>query len=136
MTFGNKRSLLVIWVCLGASLSTGAADSRETRGAALKETFRYQPAPATDAPPSESEDGVVVLEKLTVTDSSQRTLAAQMAAKSAEQAKERFAWNKGGLLLRSDRVDLGAWITLEDSVAGAVPTRDVKVKIELLRIRW
>ena len=137
MTFGRMRSLLVIPVCLLASLSAEASDSRANRAAALRESFKYEPVAASEAAlPSEPTEDIVVLEKMTVTDSSHRTLEVQMAAKAAAEAKERFAWNKGGLVLRSGRTDVGAWITLEDKIVGAVPTREVKVKVELLRIRW
>ena len=86
--------------------------------------------------PSAPAEDIIVLEKMTVTDSSQRTLEAQMAAKAAGEAKERFAWNKGGLLLRSSRADVGVFAAVEDRVVGAVPTRELKVNVELLKIRW
>ena len=131
------RSLLAIPVCLLASLSAEAADSRANRVAALRESFKYQPVEAKKAAlPSETAADIVVLEKMTVTDSSQRTLEAEMAAKAAKEAKDRFAWNKGGLLLRSSRADVGAFVAVEDRVVGAVPTRELKVNVELLRIRW
>ena len=136
------KAAAVILTALTVTLSGEArADARSARIDALKESFRYQSIAAIEPATASPSEEVVVLEKLTITESmSQRTLQNQITAKWDREAEERFSWKKGGLLSSFRKGDLdieaGAWISFEDKLVGANPTREIVLKVELLRFKW
>jgi hypothetical protein len=131
----KMKGLVLIITCMAVALSA-KAESRQARLDSLKESFRFQPVASEPVSATESDD-VVVLENLTVVESiSRRALHEQITAKWVRDSADRFSWKKGGALLKSKKIDAGAWVSLEDREVGALPTREIKVKIELFRIKW
>ncbi len=125
---------------IGGTVRADEASTAE-RIAALREAFRYAPVSPTAVPLLDQTEPAVVLERLTVVESmSRRALSAQIENRWARTADEAFAWKKGGLLgsknLGKIQADFGAWVELGERITGANVSREIFVKIELLRLRW
>jgi hypothetical protein len=130
------KPLLPFAACL-LLIPAAVADSRQARIESLKQSFHFDAATAPSQPVSEADEDVVVLDKITVTESmARRTLAAGIERKWARDAAEQFSWKSGGALFQSPKVDAGVWVSLEENVVGANPAREIKLKAELLRIKW
>ena len=115
--------------------------STAERIAALHESFRYLAIAPTDASLVDAQHPLVVLERLTVTESmSRRALSKQIEDRWALEADDEFNWNKGGLLkskqLGNFKADFGTWVTLGERTLGVNPSREIYVKVELLRLKW
>jgi hypothetical protein len=63
-------------------------------------------------------------------------LAARIESKWARDAADQFSWKTGGALFRSSKVDAGVWVSLEENTVGVNSAREIKLKVELLRIKW
>ena len=130
------KTLLVVAAGLW-SVATVQADSRQARVESLKQSFHFDAAAVPAEPANVADEDIVILDKITVTQSmSRRALAAQIESKWARDADEQFSWKKGGALFRSQKVDAGVWVSLEENTVGANPAREIKLKVELLRIKW
>ena len=122
--------------------SNGYAESpRETRASALRDTFRFNPVPLVEEPATPFDDSIIVLESLTITESmAKRAVAAQVEARRAKELADAFAWTRGGLLSSSKlghfQADKGVWIELGDRTSGAQASREIFIKVEMLRLRW
>jgi hypothetical protein len=130
------KPLLAFAACL-LLVATADADSRQARIDSLKQSFHFDAATASAQPVNDTDEDVVVLDKITVTESmARRTLAARIESKWARDAADQFSWKTGGALFRSSKVDAGVWVSLEENTVGVNSAREIKLKVELLRIKW
>src|SRR5258707_718439 len=95
--------------------------------AQIKQAFPYVPVPPQKKEEKESSDDIVVMERVTVTESLQlRDLREKIVAQNEKQKAERFSVVKGGAILKRDigkaRIELGTW--------GAGPG------LNILKISW
>lgn len=141
-----QASALYAALCLGSlvlSASAPAADPRPAaeRLAALRSSFAFQPAPSADPAPAAAPDEAVVLEALTITESiSRRDLAQSIQSRWAREAADKFSWAQGGLLFSRPfgrlNADLGLWTELGDRLTGLHASRELFLKVDVVRVRW
>jgi hypothetical protein len=136
-----KTALAFVGFILACGKVVAGDTAAAERIAALHESFRPATIVRTDVSAVGEKDDVVTLERLTITESmSRRALAKQIEDRWAREADEKFTWKKGGLLSSRDfwkfQADTGLWVTLGEKVTGVNPSRELFIKVELLRIKW
>jgi hypothetical protein len=130
------------FVCMTIALMARAEPSvRLARNDVMKEAFPYQSVAVTEPISSYTDGPLVVLEKLTVVGSmARRSLQNDINDRWARDTADRFSWKQGGRLTssvkRGTQIDTGAWVSLEESLIGAMPTREIVLKVQLLRLKW
>ncbi len=106
------------WLLLPAVLLAGFASGAETSSPAMREKLRARiaetVAPLSATPRAEekpeAEGEVLELEPIVVTESrGVRELEKALAEDKARQEAERFTPAKGGMIYKSERVELGSW---------------------------
>lgn len=133
-------------LCLGGLFLPAFAPAADQppaaeRLAALRSSFSFQPASLADAGPAAPADEAVVLEALTITESiSRRDLAKSIQSRWAREAADKFSWGSGGLLFSRPfgrvNADIGLWTELGDRLTGLHASRELFLKVDLVRVRW
>lgn len=128
--------LIFVGCCSAAEGNAGAA-----RIEALRESFRYAEIIPTDESLISKSDSLVVLETLTVVGAiTQRALAKRIQDRWARARDAEFEWYKGGLWSSRTygrlQADIGSWVEVGEKTTGVNPSREIFVKVELLRLRW
>ncbi|MEO6003505.1 MAG: hypothetical protein ABIZ04_23075 [Opitutus sp.] len=139
---GTLATLVLLCAVLGYTRLSASETATAASGVtALREAFRYAPSVPIETALVPTDEPVIVLENLTITESmSRRALARQIEDRWASERREAFTWTKGGHIGTHEfgkfQADTGAWVTLGDRTTGINPTRELFIKVEILRLRW
>lgn len=121
--------------------ATKPAVASETRIAALREAFRFAPIAAPRTELAAVADDVLVLDRLTITESvSRRALAEKIQRRWEADRLLEFSWDQGGLLFlgtfRGTTAEFGIWASLEERKLGITSARGLALRLDLVRMRW
>ena len=136
------KTELIVFALLLSIEGVAADESRDVTGTvALHDSFHFAPLAPIDSTLLAATSPVVVLDTLTVTQSIwRRSLQQQIENTWANAEAEKFMWHKGGLLYSRKygklQADYGTWVELGDRTLGINPSREIFVKVDLIRLRW
>ena len=111
------------------------------RIAALQQTFRYTPLlPTAEVASVPEGEPVVVLAPLVVTGTTDEPAFRERIERQPTRLAEQVLFWKGKAIASKSvggvRADVGVWFQLGEKTLGVKPSRDIYIKVELLRLGW
>lgn len=129
--------------CVALVVNAMAEDeATPNRISSLQQTFRYAPLlPAVEFTLVPESEPVVVLMPLVVTGSTtiERSFQQKMEIQPTRLAEQVLFWKGKAIAsknVRGVRADVGVWFQFGEKTVGVQPSRDIYIKVELLRFGW
>ena len=135
------KQILAVASLMLALTALAEDEATPNRISALQQTFRYTPLlPPIEFTSVSGSGPVIVLAPLIVTRiAAEPAFREKMERQPTRLAEQALFW-KGEVIASKNfgevRADVGVWFSFGEKALGVKPSRDIYIKVELLRFGW